>query len=80
MAGCAAVVEKEFFVNYQEHAYLEPQGALAVPEVDGSLTILGSMQCPFYVQGGVARALGMDKNEVRVIQTVTGGAFGGKGD
>lgn len=80
LAGCAAVVEKEFFVNYQEHAYLEPQGALAVPEVDGSLTILGSMQCPFYVQGGVARALGMDKNEVRVIQTVTGGAFGGKED
>ncbi len=77
---CAVVVEKEFFVNYQEHAYLEPQGAVAVPEVDGSITILGSMQCPFYVQGGLARALGIDKNQVRVIQTVTGGAFGGKED
>jgi CO/xanthine dehydrogenase Mo-binding subunit len=77
---CAVVVEKEFFVNYQEHAYLETQGAVAVPEVDGSITILGSMQCPFYVQGGLARALGVDKNQVRVIQTVTGGAFGGKED
>jgi CO/xanthine dehydrogenase Mo-binding subunit len=77
---CDVVVEKEFFVNYQEHAYLEPQGALAVPELDGSLTVMGSMQCPFYVQGGVARVLGMDKNQVRVIQTVTGGAFGGKED
>ncbi len=78
--ACGVVVEKEFFVNYQEHAYLEPQAAVAVPEADGTIRILGSMQCPFYVQGGLARLLGIDKNRVQVIQTVTGGAFGGKED
>lgn len=73
------VVEEDFEVNYQEHAYLEPQGALS--EKDGpSMVIRGSMQCPFYVQTAVARVLGVDLSEVRVIQTVTGGAFGGKED
>ena len=67
-------------MNYQEHAYLEPQGALAILEPDGGIHVLGSMQCPFYVQGGVARMLGLSQNQVRVTQTVTGGAFGGKED
>jgi len=78
LAACDVVVEHEFEVNYQEHAYLEPQGALAVPEAGGGVTIAGSMQCPFYVQSGVARALGLDRNRVRVEQAVTGGGFGGK--
>jgi len=73
------VIENEFQVNYQEHAYLEPQGVVAIPGLTG-MTIMGSMQCPFYVQGGVARVLGCDKNRVQVIQTTTGGAFGGKED
>jgi CO/xanthine dehydrogenase Mo-binding subunit len=72
-------VEEEFQVNYQEHAYLEPQGALALLE-DGAVTIHGSMQCPFYVQEAVARVLGLDLGRIRVVQAVTGGAFGGKED
>ncbi len=80
LTSCDVVVEHVFEVNYQEHAYLEPQGALAVPETGGGVTILGSMQCPFYVQSGVARALRLDRNRVRVEQTVTGGGFGGKED
>lgn len=78
-AGCEVVVEHTFRVNYQEHAYLEPQGVAAVPDGD-RVMIMGSMQCPFYVQGGVARMLGIDKNGVQVIQTTTGGGFGGKED
>lgn len=76
---CDVVVEKDFSVNYQEHAYLEPQACAAVPEANG-VTIYGSMQCPFYVQGAVARILNCNKNAVRVIQTITGGGFGGKED
>jgi len=79
LQGCDVVLEKEFQVNYQEHAYLEPQGALAVPG-NGEIVIHGSMQCPYYVQSGVARMLGCDRNGVRVIQSTTGGAFGGKED
>jgi len=44
------------------------------------MTVYGSMQCPFYVHEAVAIALGIDHSKVRIVQTVTGGAFGGKED
>jgi len=74
------IVEGEYSTGYQEHAYLETQGAIAVPEENGAMAIYGTMQCPFYVQGAVARVLGLPLSKVRVVQTTTGGAFGGKED
>jgi CO/xanthine dehydrogenase Mo-binding subunit len=73
-----AVVENIYETNYQEHAYLETQGVIAVPEGDRNITIHGSMQCPFYVTDAVSQALGIPMNSVRVVQSVTGGGFGGK--
>ena len=74
------IVEGEYHTGYQEHAYLETQGAIAVPESNGAMAIYGTMQCPFYVQAAVAKVLGLPLSKVRVIQTATGGAFGGKED
>jgi CO/xanthine dehydrogenase Mo-binding subunit len=74
------VVERTFRTFHQEHCYLEPMGAVAVPDGTSSITIYGSMQCPFYVQKAVAAALGLPLASVRVVQTVTGGGFGGKED
>ena len=74
------VMEERFSVAHQEHVYLEPQGAIAVPRPDGSMTVYGSMQCPFYVQDAVAGVLGIGMNRVRIVQAVTGGGFGGKED
>ncbi|MDI6782962.1 MAG: xanthine dehydrogenase family protein molybdopterin-binding subunit [bacterium] len=74
------IVEQTLETGHQEHLYLETLGAIAVPQPNGEMTIYGSLQCPFYVQKAVAMALGIGLNYVRVIQTVTGGAFGGKED
>src|SRR5260221_13994099 len=74
------VVEGTYRTPYQEHAYIEPNGRIAMPDGAGGVTVLGSMQCPFYVQKAVASATGLDLNRVRVVQTVTGGGFGGKED
>ena len=74
------IVEADLRTSYQEHFYLEPQGCIAIPEEDGRMTILGSLQCPYYVQKAVSRALGTPLEAVRVIQAPTGGAFGGKED
>jgi len=79
-AQADVVVEGEYRTGYQEHAYLETQGAIAVPDENGTMTIYGTMQCPFYVQGAVARVLGLPLAKVHVVQTATGGAFGGKED
>ncbi len=74
------VVEAEFRTPCQEHFYLEGQGCVVLPGEDGALTIHGSLQCPFYVQKAVARAMGLPFAAVRVIQAPTGGGFGGKED
>lgn len=74
------VVEGIYRTPYQEHAYIEPNGMIAVPETDGAITVYGSLQCPFYVQKAVSSVTGLMMNHCRVIQTVTGGGFGGKED
>jgi len=74
------VVEGTYRTPYQEHAYIEPNGMIAMPDGTGGVTVMGSLQCPFYVQKAVSSALGFELNRVRIVQTVTGGGFGGKED
>lgn len=74
------ILEEEFLASYQEHAYLEPQGAIVLPDTDYGMTIYGSIQCPYYVQSSLSRVLGLPMSKVRIIQAETGGAFGGKED
>ena len=74
------VVERTFRTHHEEHCYLEPLGAIAAPDGRGAVTVYGTMQCPFYVQKAVATVLGLPLASVRVVQTVTGGGFGGKED
>jgi CO/xanthine dehydrogenase Mo-binding subunit len=79
-AAAHAVVEGEYRVPHQEQAYLEPNAAAAWFEADGTLRVLGSLQCPFYVHKALARLFGLPPGKVRVAQAATGGAFGGKED
>ncbi len=71
------VVEGTYRTGHQEHVYIEPNGVIAVPE-DGGVAIYGSVQCPFYVIKALRCLLGSARPNVRVIQTETGGGFGGK--
>ncbi len=79
-AEAELVVEKEYEVGYQCHAYLECQGMIAFPESQGGMSVTGSLQCPYYVHDAVAMGLGIPKNRVRIVQAPTGGGFGGKED
>jgi CO/xanthine dehydrogenase Mo-binding subunit len=74
------VVEETYHTPYQEHAYIEPNGMIALPDGAGGVVVYGSLQCPFYVQKAVAAVLGLDLAQCRIVQTVTGGGFGGKED
>ncbi len=80
MKSAKHVFEQEYETPYQEHAYLETNGVIAVPGIEGTMTVYGTMQCPFYVHDAVAQAIGRERNQVRIIQTTTGGGFGGKED
>jgi CO/xanthine dehydrogenase Mo-binding subunit len=71
------VVEGEYRTGHQEQLYIETNGVIAVPE-PGGMTVYGSMQCPHYVHRALRVALGLEADRVRVVQTETGGGFGGK--
>jgi CO/xanthine dehydrogenase Mo-binding subunit len=73
------VVEGEYRTGRQEHVYIEPNGVIAVPG-DGAVTVYGSLQCPYYVHKALVALLGLPHEKVRVVQTETGGGFGGKED
>lgn len=72
------IYTEEFTTGYQDQTYLETQGMMAEPEPDGKMFVHGSLQCVYYVHGAVARALGCDRDQVHILQDVTGGGFGGK--
>ncbi len=77
LAAAERVIEGTYRTGAQEHVYIEPNGVVAVPE-DGGLAVYGSIQCPFYVHRALVTLLGDAVNHVRVVQTETGGGFGGK--
>lgn len=78
LEGADQVVTGEYWCGHQEQLYLEPQGMMAVPEADGVLRIIGSMQCPYYIRDELPPALGIEPDKLIVEQAMTGGAFGGK--
>ncbi len=72
------IVEGTYVVGHQEQMYIEPNAVCATPREDGGVTLHGSMQCPFYVHRALQRLLKLEEGKISVIQTVTGGGFGGK--
>ena len=73
-----AVVEAEFCLPMQEHAFLETETGWAVFTEQGIVEITVSTQTPFRDRAEVAEALGLDLDKVRIIAPFCGGAFGGK--
>lgn len=75
----AYIVEGEYETGAQEQLYIEPNGVIAEATKD-SVAVWGSLQCPFYVHRALKTFFGLPDEKVRVVQTETGGAFGGKED
>ena len=74
------VLENTFTTEPVDHCFLEPPAGLAFVDPDGVLTVLVCTQYPHYHHRQVARVTGLGMDRVRVVQTVVGGAFGGKMD
>ncbi|MDR3576124.1 MAG: xanthine dehydrogenase family protein molybdopterin-binding subunit [Anaerolineaceae bacterium] len=81
LAESEITLDENYSTMHQEHAYLEPEGALAIPWPQSSgVTVYASCQSPFINRNNLCKALGLQPNDVRVIQPQVGGAFGGKDD
>ncbi len=78
LAESDLVVEATYRTGHQEQLYIENNAMLAERTREGGISVRGSLQCPYYVHRALATMLGLPPEKVRVIQTVTGGGFGGK--
>ena len=79
-ALAAHIVEGEYRTGAQEHLYIENNGVIAEYSEESGVTVWGSLQCPFYVHRSLMAVFDLPAHKVRVLQTETGGAFGGKED
>jgi len=72
------IVEGEYETGAQEQLYIETNGAIAIANPNDGVTVWGSMQCPYYVHKALIKLFALPEEKIRVIQTETGGGFGGK--
>ncbi|MFZ0173691.1 MAG: molybdopterin cofactor-binding domain-containing protein [Acidimicrobiales bacterium] len=63
-----------------EHAFLEPESTLAVPQADGTLTVYSGGQGVWDDRDQIASVLAVPETQVVVELVSNGGAFGGKED
>ena len=74
------IVEGEYRTGAQEQLYIENNGVIAEYNPETGVTVRGSMQCPYYLVHALELVFDLPAEKCRVIQTETGGAFGGKED
>jgi CO/xanthine dehydrogenase Mo-binding subunit len=72
------IIEGEYETGAQEQLYIENNGVIAIANPADGVTVWGSMQCPYYVHKSLVKLFDLPDDKIRVIQTETGGGFGGK--
>jgi aldehyde oxidoreductase len=80
MRVSAHVVHEVFQTQRIEHAFLEPESTLVVPEPGGRFTMFTGGQGVWDDRDQVASVLGIDPQRITAEQVSNGGAFGGKED
>jgi len=77
---CEVVIEGTYTTPFIEHAFLEPESAVAYPDGDGGVVLQIGSQTVFDDRTQLSEILGLPEEKIRVIQVAQGGSFGGKED
>ena len=72
------IIEHDFTTQPIEHSYIEPEAALAEPDEQDGIKIIGSMQNFYTSHKVLAGALNLPLSKVQILQSTLGGSFGGK--
>jgi selenium-dependent xanthine dehydrogenase len=81
LSAAAHVVEASFHTPFTDHAFMEPESALAYPpDADGVITVRTGEQNVYDGRRYICDTLGLPPEKVRVISEYVGGGFGGKED
>lgn len=73
-------VTNQYSLPFTEHAFLEPETAVAMPEEGGVIRIFCGDQGVYQTQRECAAAAGLPKEKIHVTAKMVGGGFGGKED
>lgn len=79
IASSKYVLTEKFSTPWTEHAFLEPECAVAYPDGDGVM-ILSTDQGAYDTQHEIIGMLGLPAEKVKVQNQLVGGGFGGKED
>ena len=79
-AEADVVVESTYSTPGWEHAYMEPEAALASMDDKGCMVVHAPQHHPFTGRDFIADMLAIDRSRVRIICPAMGGNFGGRGD
>ncbi len=74
------IIEGSYSTPFIEHAFLEPESAIAYPDGDGGVVLQIGSQTIFDDRTQLSEILDLPEEKIRVIQTAQGGSFGGKED
>lgn len=80
LSNSAHVVTHRYSTPPTEHAFMEPESALAVPCEDEGVTVYVGDQSVYDDLHGITAILGLPEDKVRIISKLVGGGFGGKED
>ena len=76
----AHVLTEKFQTPWTEHAFLEPECAVAMPDGEGGVIIYSADQGVYDTQHECMLLLGLPAEKVKVRNKLVGGGFGGKED
>lgn len=79
LANSKYTVEATFLLPPTEHAFMEPETAVAMPDGDGVFVITGG-QSVYDENHEISAYLGLPQEAVRIQSAIVGGGFGGKED
>lgn len=74
------VVTRKYSTPFQEHAFMEPECAVAVPEGEDGILLYTGSQSVYDEQREVAEMLNLPIEKVHSHSMLVGGGFGGKED
>lgn len=79
IANSKYIVTNHYSTPFTEHAFLEPESAIGMPDGDGVIIYTGS-QGIYDEQREISELLGLPSEKVRAVSKYVGGGFGGKED
>jgi len=80
LAKSKYVAKKHYSLPFTEHAFMEPECAIAAPEGEDGLALYSGGQSVYDEQRECSRMLGIPKEKIHVMSQFVGGGFGGKED